>query len=413
MNPPACRSCGTPLGKAVLDLGLQPLANNLPRPEDLTAGRPEPRFPLRLAVCPACWLMQITDIVPPVDLFETYLYFSSFSDALLRHAREAATHHHQAERLGPGSLVVEIASNDGYLLRNFVEAGVPCLGIEPAKNIAAVATQRGIPTLNEFFSLGLARRLASEGRLADLILGNNVFSHVPDTNDFVAGLATLLKPGAVAVLEFPYGCDLVEQLEFDTIYHEHVFYFTLVALTPLFARHGLDVVDVQRLPIHGGSLRLSVAHHGTRPASASVASLLAEERAKGVDAPAYYATFADQVNTLREDLLRLLGTLHAQGASIAAYGASAKGSTLLNFYGIGRQGLDCLRFVVDRSTAKQGRLTPGSHLPILPPESLLQQRPDYTLLLTWNFAEEILAQQSAYRSAGGRFIVPLPTVRIL
>lgn len=413
MKPSACRSCGTPLGEAFLDLGLQPLANNLPRPEDLAAGRPEPQWPLRLAVCPACWLMQITDVVPPTDLFETYLYFSSFSDALLRHAREAAAHHQQSERLGPGSLVVEIASNDGYLLRNFVEAGVPCLGIEPAKNIAAVAIQRGIPTLNEFFGLGLARRLAAEGRRADLILANNVFAHVPDTNDFVAGLATLLKPGAVAVLEFPYGCDLVEQREFDTIYHEHVFYFTLAALIPLFARHGVEIVDVQRLAIHGGSLRLSVAHHGARAASPSVASLLAEEHAKGVDAPAYYATFADQVNTLRGDLLQLLRSLHAQGASIAAYGASAKGSTLLNFYGIGRQGFDCLRFVVDRSTAKQGRRTPGSHLPILPTEALLQQRPDYTLLLTWNFAEEILAQQSAYRSAGGRFIVPLPAVRIV
>ncbi len=408
-----CRSCGGALGRPILDLGIQPLANNLPRPEDLASGRPEPCFPLRLAVCPACWLMQITEVVPPVELFGNYLYFSSFSDAMLRHARAAAGRLMANERLGAGSFLVEVASNDGYLLRNFVEAGVPCLGIEPASNVAEVAVKRGIPTLNEFFGLALARRLASEGRRADVVLGNNVFAHAPDTNDFVAGLGALLKPGGVAVLEFPYGCELVEQLEFDTIYHEHVFYFTLSALLPLFARHGMEVTDVERMAIHGGSLRLSAAHAGTRAVMPSVAGLLDEERGKGVCGAGYYEAFAERVGKLREALLGLLREIQGRGQSIAAYGASAKGSTLLNFYGLGRGGMDCIEFVADRSTAKQGRLTPGTHLPIVGPEALRERKPDYTLLLTWNFAEEILGQQAAYRAAGGRFIVPLPVVRVV
>ena len=395
----------------VLDLGLQPLANNLPRPEDLD--RPEPRFPLRVAVCDQCWMLQITDIVPPVDLFSEYLYFSSFSDALLRHARMAVDQHLAQERLNSGSFVVEIASNDGYLLRNFVAASIPCLGIEPAANIARVAVEKGVPTLTRFFGLDLARELAATGRQADLILGNNVFAHVPDTNDFVAGLTALVKPGGRIVLEFPYGCDLVEHLEFDTIYHEHVFYFTLTALIPLFARHGLDVFEVERIPIHGGSLRFSAAPAGSRPIGNSVRDLLAEESAKGVASHAYYDAFAGKVHALRTQLLELLQNLRASGNRIAAYGASAKGSTLLNFYGIGRDGIDCLEFVADRSTAKQGRLTPGSHLPILPPSELLSRQPDYALLLTWNFADEILAQQQAYRAAGGKFILPVPAVRVV
>jgi len=395
----------------VLDLGLQPLANNLPRPEDLD--RSEPRFPLRIAVCDWCWMLQITDIVPPVDLFSEYLYFSSFSDALLRHALLAVEQHIAQERLNSGSFVVEIASNDGYLLRNFVSASIPCLGIEPAANIARVAVEKGVPTLTRFFGLELARELAATGRQADLILGNNVFAHVPDTNDFVAGLAALVKPGGRVVLEFPYGCDLVEHLEFDTIYHEHVFYFTLTALIPLFARHGLEVFEVERIPIHGGSLRFSAAPAGSRPIGNSVRELLAEESAKGVGSHAYYEAFAGKVHALRGRLLELLQGLRSFGKRIAAYGASAKGSTLLNFYGIGRDGFDCLEFVADRSTAKQGRLTPGSHLPIVPPSELLSRQPEYALLLTWNFADEILAQQQEYRAAGGKFILPVPAVRVV
>ena len=410
-NPFHCRSCGFTEGQLVLDLGIQPLANNLLRPSD--EGRYEPRFPLRMAVCRSCWLLQITDIIPPVELFSEYLYFSSFSDALLRHAKLACQQHIAAEALGPDSFVVEIASNDGYLLRNFTAAGIPCLGIEPAANIARVAVEQGIPTLTRFFNRELALELAAQNRRADLILANNVFAHVPDINGFVAGLAALVKPEGRIVLEFPYACDLVEHLEFDTIYHEHVFYFTLTALVPLFHRHGLDLFDVRRIPIHGGSLRLSAAPAGSRRISPEIAELLAEEQAKGVASRTYYEDFATQVFQLRDELLQLLRDLRAQGARIAAYGASAKGSTLLNFYGIGRDGFNCIDFVADRSTAKQGRLTPGSHLPIVAPEELLGQRPDYALLLTWNFADEILDQQQAYRAAGGKFIVPLPEVRVV
>ncbi|HTH46058.1 MAG TPA: class I SAM-dependent methyltransferase [Candidatus Limnocylindria bacterium] len=408
MNAFLCRSCGSTHGRLVLDLGVQPLANNLLTEADLA--RPEPRFPLRVALCEACWLLQITDIVPPVELFSEYLYFSSFSDALLRHAAESVTQHRHSGALGPASFVVEIASNDGYLLKNFVAAGIPCLGIEPAVNIAKVALERGVPTVSRFFGREVAAELAQQGRQADLILGNNVFAHAPDTNDFVAGLATLLKSGGRIALEFPYACDLIEHVEFDTIYHEHVFYFTLTALQPLFARHGLELFDVERLTIHGGSLRLYAAHRGTQGVRPAVTTLLAEEQAKGVASPRYYDDFGDRVRRIRDDLVTLVRRLKGESKSIAAYGASAKGSTLLNYYGLGRETLD---FVADRSTAKQGRLTPGTHLPIVAAEELARRRPDFALLLTWNFAEEILKQQQAYQDLGGKFIVPLPEVQTI
>jgi SAM-dependent methyltransferase len=407
-SEPHCRACGAPDRVLILDLGIQPLANNLLRPEDL--GKPEPRFPLRLAVCPRCWLLQITDLVPPVTLFSEYLYFSSFSDAMLRHARQAAERYIREFNLGRDSFVVEIASNDGYLLQNFVAAGVPCLGIEPAANIARVARQKGIETLEAFFGLALARRLVAEGRSADLVLGNNVFAHAPDINDFVAGLATLLRPGGRVILEFPYGVDFIERTEFDTIYHEHVFYFTLTPLEPLFERHGLEIFHVERIPIHGGSLRLFAGRKGEHAVTPSVAELRTEEDRRGVGSLDFYQGFAGRVARLKTELCNLLQELKRRGYRLAAYGAAAKGSTLLNYYGIGRETLD---FVVDRSPYKQGRLMPGVHLPIRPPHALLEDRPDYTLLLAWNFADEILAQQAAYRQAGGRFILPIPEVRVV
>jgi SAM-dependent methyltransferase len=403
-----CRSCGSTDAAPILDLGLQPLANNLLTPDDLA--KPEPRFPLRLAVCKSCWLLQITDLVPPVELFTEYLYFSSFSDLMLRHAREACDSYLKEFGLNSQSLVVEVASNDGYLLQNFGSANVPCLGIEPAANIAKVAREKGIETLVEFFGAKIARDLAAQNRQADLILGNNVFAHAPDANDFVAGLKTLLKPDGRIALEFPYGADFIEHTEFDTIYHEHVFYFTLTALKPLFERQGLTIFRVERLPIHGGSLRLFAGHAGAHVIEPSVPDLLAEETRKGVNSLAYYEGFASQVRTIKNDLVALLAKLKKEGKTISAYGASAKGSTLLNYYGIGAETLD---FVADRSTYKQGRLTPGTHIPIVPPVELLRRQPDYTLLLTWNFAAEILAQQQAYRDAGGQFIVPIPKVKVI
>ncbi|HEX3856576.1 MAG TPA: class I SAM-dependent methyltransferase [Verrucomicrobiae bacterium] len=403
-----CRSCGSPDAALILDLGLQPLANNLLTAADLA--KPEPKFPLRLAVCKSCWLLQITDLVPPVELFSEYLYFSSFSDLMLRHAREAAEKYIAEFGLNPQSLVVEIASNDGYLLQNFVKAKIPCLGIEPAANIAKVAREKGVETIEAFFGRNIAAKLAGENRQADLILGNNVFAHAPDTNDFVAGLKKMLKPDGRIALEFPYGVEFIEHNEFDTIYHEHVFYFTLTALQPLFARHGLEIFRVERLPIHGGSLRLFAGHTGAHAVESSVTKLLADEKRKGVDSLACYEGFASQVHSIKRELADLLAKLKREGKRVAAYGASAKGSTLLNFFGVGGDDLD---FVVDRSTYKQGRLTPGTHLPILPPEELLKHRPDYTLLLTWNFADEILAQQKPYRDAGGKFIIPIPKIKIV
>lgn len=403
-----CRSCQRESITEFLDLGNQPLANNLLRPGDPFES--EPRFPLKVAVCPACWLVQITDIIPPVALFEEYLYFSSFSDGMLRHSKEAVEKYISSHNLGPESFAVEIASNDGYLLKNFVAAGVPCLGVEPAKNIAEVAVAAGIPTLCEFFGKETATAIAGGHGMADIILGNNVFAHAPDINDFIGGLATLLKPDGRIVLEFPYLGNFIDHIEFDTVYHEHVFYFSVLALRLAFVRHGLEIFDIERLPIHGGSLRLYAGHKGVHPATDRLAALAAEEFAAGMNTHAYYEAYAVRVRALREQLRGVVSKLKAEGKSIAAYGASAKGSTLLNYFGIGAETLD---FVVDRSTYKQNRLTPGSHLTILPPEELLSRAPDYMLLLTWNFAEEILRQQQAYRDAGGKFIIPLPVPRIV
>ncbi|MBG87617.1 MAG: methyltransferase [Verrucomicrobiales bacterium] len=402
-----CRSCGEGTLSEVLDLGIQPLANNLLTEADLEK---EPKFPLRLMVCEHCWLMQISEIVPPVDLFSDYLYFSSFSDTMLEHSRRAAHQHTEDFSLGSENLVVEIASNDGYLLKNFKELNIPSLGIEPAANIAEVAEKEGIETIVEFFGTPLAQKLAAEGRGADLILGNNVFAHAPETNDFVGGLKALLNPNGVIALEFPYGVHFVERLEFDTVYHEHVYYFTLTALNPLFARHGLVIFRTEQLSIHGGSLRLYACHAGTRGIEDSAADLLNDESSRRVNKRSYYDRFATSVDSIRNDLLAKVTQLKAAGKSIAAYGASAKGSTLLNYYGLGADSLD---FVADRSTHKQGKLTPGTHLPIQPPEALLQEQPDYALLLTWNFADEILAQQQAYRDKGGQFIIPLPEVKVV
>ena len=403
-----CRACGASNGQMVLDLGLQPLANNLPRPEDL--GKAEPRFPLRLFVCSRCWLLQIADLVPPTELFSEYLYFSSFSDAMLRHAREASERYQREFELNPQSLVVEIASNDGYLLQNFKRLGTPCLGIEPAANIARVATKKGIETIIDFFGAALGEQLAQERGQADLILGNNVFAHAPAINDFISGLKSMLKPGGRIVLEFPYAGDLIAKTEFDTIYHEHVFYFSLTPLIPLFARQDLAIFQVERLPIHGGSLRIFVGHSGAHSEDGSVTALLAEETAQGVSSPGYYESFSRYVHAIRDSLRAKLSELKAGGATIAAYGAAAKGSTLLNFCGIGT---DLIDFVVDRSTYKQGRMMPGVHIPIRPAEQLLDRKPTYTLLLAWNFADEILAQQCAYREAGGKFVVPVPEVTVV
>lgn len=406
---PTCRSCGQGGLRPILSLGQMPLANALLTRQQLD--EPEGSFPLELVFCPQCSLVQITETVPPEILFREYAYLSSFSDTVVQNAADVVRYLIGLENLGPQSLALEIASNDGYLLQHYHHKGIPVLGIEPAANIARVAREeRGIQTISEFFGAALAEELAATGRSADVIHGNNVLAHVADLNGVVRGIATVLKPSGVAVIEVPYVKDLIDHCEFDTIYHEHLCYFSLTALDRLFRRHGLVIRDVERIPIHGGSLRIFAGRAETTRPGPAVTSLLAEEAAWGVDREDFYRGFGAKVERLRDELVGLLGKLKAEGRSIAAYGASAKGSTLLNYFQIGSETLD---FVVDRSTVKQGRYTPGTHLPILAPEKLLERKPEYLLLLTWNFATEILAQQQEYRQQGGRFIIPIPECRIV
>ena len=403
----ACRICGQVGLNPILSLGQTPLANALLREEQLAYT--ESTWPLELAWCPDCSLAQITETVPPEVLFREYSYFSSFSDTMVAHARTIADRMRESRQLGPQSLAVEIASNDGYLLQWYHKAGIPVLGIEPAQNIARVAeSERGVRTISEFFGKEIAEQLAASGQRADVIHANNVLAHVADLNGVVAGFARMLKPDGVVVVEAPYLKDLLDHVEFDTIYHEHLCYFSLTALSRLFLNHGLTIVDVERLPIHGGSLRIFAVPADSAPIQPSVIRLLEVESGWVRDA-ASYASFGARVESLRGDLVGLLDSLKTQGKRIAVYGASAKGSTLLNYFGIGAEHID---FVVDRSTVKQGFYTPGTRLKICDPERLLTDQPDYCLLLTWNFADEVLQQQSQYRQRGGKFIIPIPEVRV-
>lgn len=410
MRRTTCRACDGNRLEPILDLGSTPLANRLLTESELS--QPEPRFPLELVFCPACTLLQITETVPPEVLFRDYVYFSSFSDTMLAHAKQLADSLIEKQHLNRNSLVVEAASNDGYLLKHYAARGIPVLGVEPARNIAAVANKNGVRTVSEFFGLETARRLRDEGYTADVFHANNVLAHVADLPGFVAGIATILKPTGTAVIESPYAIDMLEKIEFDTIYHEHLCYYSLTALDRLFAAHGLRIVDVERLEIHGGSLQLTIQHAFTGQAQVSqrLSDLLRHEQRWGIDQLGAYRDFATRVDGLKSQLTTLLKRLKNESQSIAAYGASAKGSTLLNYFGLGRETLD---FLVDRSTVKQGKYAPGTHLRIDSPARLLEDVPDFVLLLTWNFADEILAQQQEYIRRGGRFIVPLPVPRIV
>ncbi len=386
-----------------------PLANALLSREQL--GVPAPSYPLDLVFCQTCALVQITETVPPEELFSEYLYFSSFSETMLSHARDLVERIVRERSLGPSDKVIEIASNDGYLLQYYKERGIGVLGIEPAANVAEAAyRERGVPTLCAFFDEALARKLREDGQPADVVHAHNVLAHVADLGGFVDGLRLLLRKDGLAVIEVPYVRDLVERCEFDTIYHEHLCYFSVTALDRLFRRHALLLRHVERVPIHGGSLRVFAGPEGAATASAEANALLAEESACGLDRLSFYRRFSERVEVLRASLRSLLARLKSEGKRIAAYGAAAKGTVMLNALDLPPGTID---FVVDRSTYKQGRYVPGVRLLVLPAEKLLEAQPDYVLLLAWNLAGEVLEQQGEYRRRGGRFIIPVPDVAIV
>src|SRR5271169_2985267 len=397
-----CRSCGCDDLRIILDLGSHPIANALLSEEELS--RPEARFALAVAFCRACALLQVTETVPADILYRRdFPYFSSSSPALLKHSAKHVEALVGRYELGPSSFVVEVASNDGYLLRNFVERGIGCLGIDPADGPVARSNAIGVPTIHDFFGSQRAEQLASEGKLADVVIAKNVVAHVDDINDFVAGFARLLKPTGVAVFEFAYALDMIRHCEFDTILHEHLFYHTLHGLTPLFGRHGLYLNDVERLPIHGGSLRLTVSRTPAR--SGELDALFAHEAALGVDKVWFYNDFADRVRALRRSLAGLLVSEKAKGKRIACYGAAAKGATLVNYLDLGE---GFFEFVADANAYKQGKYMPGQRIPIRHPDQVVAHQPDYVLLLAWNFAGEVMRQQATYRERGGSFIIPVP-----
>ena len=410
MTQRTCRFCGTPLTEKFVDLGMSPLSNAFIPPEQ--AAVPERFYPLQAFVCSACRLVQLDQAASPDAIFADYPYFSSYAESWLRHAERYAADMIARFGLGRGSRVVEIASNDGYLLRFFQRAEIPVLGVEPAANVARVATDAGIPTEVAFFGAATARRLRARGDAADLLVANNVLAHVPDLNDFVAGLAHLLRPDGVLTIEVPHLPRLIEGVQFDTIYHEHFSYFSLLAAQRVLAAHGLRVFDVTRLPTHGGSLRLFVCHRAStrHRNSAAVDSVLAEESAAGLDGPDAYRRFAERVVRAKADLLSFCIAAQRAGRLVAGYGAPAKGNTLLNYCGIGP---DFLRFTVDRSPHKQGKLLPGSRIPVLAPEAIFDARPDYVLILPWNLREEVMAQMAAIRGWGGRFVLPIPSAQVV
>jgi len=403
----SCRFCGEKLEEEVADLGSQPLANSLLTAERLQ--QMEPTFPLCVYLCTSCHLAQLPEFESPEAIFGDYVYFSSFSTSWLEHCRRYAET--MIERFGLGSehRVIEVASNDGYLLRWFKERGVPVLGIEPAANVAEAAEKEGIPTLVEFFGTELGRKLAAEGKTADLLVGNNVLAHVPGLNDFVAGLEAVLAPQGVLTMEFPHLLRLIDENQFDTIYHEHFSYFSLLAVERVFRAHSLEIFDVEELPTHGGSLRIYAHRAGddSHAVGERVAALLERERSRGLLGLDYYRAFGERVRETKRKLLEFLIRERRAGRRIVGYGAPAKGNTLLNYCGVGTDFLD---YTVDRSPHKQGLYLPGTRIPVDSPEKIRETRPDWVLILPWNLREEIVEQMADVRSWGGKFVVAIPEV---
>jgi SAM-dependent methyltransferase len=404
-----CRLCGAGLGHTFVNLGMSPLCENFLAHDQLDTM--EPYFPLHALVCGECFLVQLKEYVSPEHIFRKYAYFSSYSTTWVAHAKAYCEAITRRLKLGPDSLVVELASNDGYLLQHFLPLGIPVLGIEPAANVANVAIEKGIPCRVDFFGAGLAAELVAEGKRADLIIGNNVLAQVPDLNDFLAGMVRLLKPEGVITLEFPHLERLVAESQFDTIYHEHFSYFSFITIKRLAARQSLKLIDVEELPTHGGSLRVYLAHAASkRLAAPSVADLLARERHLGYETVAAYTSFADQVRRTKRKLLSFLVAAKDRGKRICGYGAPGKGNTLLNYCGVGTDFLD---FTVDRNPYKHGRFTPGMHIPIHPVEAIDAARPDYILILPWNLRTEIISQMRHVAEWGAKFVVPIPEATVI
>jgi SAM-dependent methyltransferase len=404
-----CRFCGARLEDTFVDLGESPLCEKYVAPHQLN--EPDRYYPLHAWICRQCLLVQLDAIVPPEEIFSEYAYFSSYSDSWVSHARAYADTAIQRFNLGKDSRIVEIASNDGYLLQHFVARGLNVLGIEPAANVAKVAENRGIPTQILYFGLGTARDLRARGGRADLLIGNNVLAHVPDLNDFVSGMEELLAPDGVITMEFPHLLRLIEQSQFDTIYHEHFSYFMLLTAERIFDAHHLRIFDVEELATHGGSLRIYAEHAERDPdrMTGRVAQLLDRERSGGYDRIEQYAGFSDKVKAVKRSLLEFLTLAKTEGRRVAGYGAPGKGNTLLNYCGIG---CDLLEYTVDRSPYKQGLYTPGMRIPIRHPERITETRPDYLLILPWNLKDEIMEQMAHIRQWGGRFVVPIPGLQV-
>lgn len=405
-----CRFCRAPLERTFVDLGMSPLCESLITEEQLNLM--EPFYPLHVFVCSECFLVQLLEYVTPQDIYKEYAYFSSYSDSWLEHARLYVEMITARFNLSAENQVVELASNDGYLLRNFVARGIPVLGVEPAANVAAVAVKKGIPTTVKFFGVKTARALLAEGKRADLIIGNNVLAHVPDLNDFVGGMKILLKPTGLITMEFPHLSRLVEGNQYDTIYHEHFSYLSFLAVNRIFAAHGMRIFDVQELGTHGGSLRIYACHQEAQdhPTGSRVIELDRREKAEGVNQLDYYQGFGEKVKTIKRNLLEFLLRAKRQGKQIVGYGAPGKGNTLLNYCGIRTDFLD---YTVDRNPYKHGKYTAGTHIPIFPPEKIQETKPAYVLILPWNLKEEIVSQLSYIREWGGKCVVPIPDVEVL